>query len=148
MLPALGDVKAKLDAAVKSAAFGAIAGVACTIVLAFLCAALFVFVEDHYGTIIACLVLAGLFLLLAIVAVVGLLLVQRRERQRAARRAREAAASAVWRDPAIVSMGLQIGKALGFKRAAPIVVLGAFVVGLILSRTFGSRPSGEPEADG
>ena len=47
-----------------------------------------------------------------------------------------------YRDPAMLTTGLQVAKALGFKRAAPLVMLAAFVTGLILSRSLkGSKNS-------
>jgi len=144
----LGDVKARLDAAMKTAAFSMIAAGAGVVMLAFLCAALFIWIHGLYGPIVACLVLGGLFFLVLVAAGIALAVIRRRERERAARRARDAA-NAVWRDPAILAAGLQIGQALGFKRAAPLVILGAFAIGLVLSRSFGSRrrPKADPEAD-
>jgi hypothetical protein len=50
------------------------------------------------------------------------------------------------RDPAVLSLALQMGRTLGFKRAIPLVLVGAFLVGVVLSRS-ASRDSDASQSD-
>ena len=102
--------------------------------LGFLCAALFIWIADNYGPIAGCLTLGGVFLLLLLVAAIAITTIRRRQARRAALRA-QSVASAMWQDPAILATGLRLTKALGVKRAAPLLMLGAFAIGLLLSRS-------------
>jgi hypothetical protein len=133
VLAIVRDLRRRISATVQSAACSAVAAVAALVMAAFLCAALFVWVESLLGRLIACLVLAGLFLLLAIiVALVGAGI-----RRAEARRAQLRAESLVWmwRDPAVISAGLRLGRTLGLRRAAPLAIIAAFVIGVLLSRS-------------
>jgi hypothetical protein len=83
--------------------------------------------------IVACLVLGGIFLLIIIIAAIAFANLRRRRAQRA-RLARANAAAQWWRDPAVIATGLQIARTLGIGRTLPLVLLGAFAMGLVLSR--------------
>jgi hypothetical protein len=72
------------------------------------------------------------FLALALLAVIGLL-VFRRSARRFAQLAAQAAPPA-WLDPQLLSTVLSLGKTLGPRRTAWIGLVGAFAVGLLLSR--------------
>ena len=136
MLAAVRDVKERLDAAVKTTAWSGVAAAAGLVMLGFLCAALFLWLQAWRGPIIACLILAGVFLLVVVTAATVIAVVRRRQAERARARAAQAAQVAHWmRDPVIVTTALQVGKALGFRRAAPVLLLSAFIIGLVLSRT-------------
>jgi hypothetical protein len=141
VLPSVGDIRERLDAVLKTAVWSIVAASAFAIMMGFLCAALFVWSSDRYGTIAGCLILSGFFLVVLILALIPVILLRQRQAERAALRA-QSAAHAILRDPAMLSTGLQVAKALGFKRAAPLVMLAAFVTGLMLSRSLkGSKNS-------
>ncbi|MFZ1883032.1 MAG: hypothetical protein WAU53_05380 [Rhodoplanes sp.] len=76
------------------------------------------------------------FLALALLAVIGLLVFRRSARRREARIAQLAAQAAppAWLDPQLLSTVLSLGKTLGPRRTAWIGLVGAFAVGLLLSR--------------
>jgi hypothetical protein len=90
----------------------AIAGTATLIMLGFFCAALFLWMAEWSGPIVACLMLGGIFLLIMIMAAIVFANVRRRRAQRA-RLAHANAAAQWWRDPAVIATGLQIDRTLG-----------------------------------
>jgi hypothetical protein len=62
--------------------------------------------------------------------------VRRRQARLARARAQANQAAGNWlRDPVVVTTALPVARTLGFRRAAPVLLLGAFVMGLVLSRT-------------
>lgn len=139
------DLKQRVSATVQSTVCTALAGVFALVTAGFLCAALFVWIQSLWGSLAACLLLAGLFLLLVIVSLLIGAGIRRAEARRAALRAQSMAA--MWRDPAVISAGLKLGRQLGLRRAAPLAILGAFVIGLVLSRTSRGQGAGNPDAE-
>jgi hypothetical protein len=104
--------------------------------LGFLCAALFLYLQNWRGPIVACLILAGAFLLVVLIAIVAIALLRQRHARLARARAQANQAAGQWlRDPVVVTTALQLARTLGLRRAAPLLLLGAFMVGLVLSRT-------------
>lgn len=143
MLAIVRDVKQRINAAVQSAAWSAAAVIAAVVMAGFLCAALFVWIESLLGRLAACLVLAGLFLLVAIVSTLVAAGIRRDEARRAALQAQNV--GAMWCDPAMISAGLKLGRALGLKRMAPLAIIGAFLIGLVLSRSTRRREGPNPD---
>ena len=136
MLPAVKDIKERLDAALKTSAWSAVAGLAALVMLGFLCAALFLYLQHWRGAIVACLILAGAFLLVVLIAVAAIAVVRQRQERLARARAEANRAAGQWlRDPVVMTTALQVARTLGLRRAAPVLLLGAFIVGLVLSRT-------------
>jgi hypothetical protein len=74
---ATAPIRRAIARIVQSAALLTIAGICLIIMWGFLTAALFIFLEDHYGGTIAALAVAGFYLLLAIICVVTLKILQR-----------------------------------------------------------------------
>ena len=148
MLPGVRDLKERLDAAVKTSAWSAVAGAAALTMLGFLCAALFLYLQNWRGPIVACLILAGAFLLVVLIAIVAIALLRQRQARLARARAQANQAAGQWlRDPVVVTTALQLARTLGLRRAAPLLLVGAFVVGLVLSRTAAkTAPPAEPES--
>ena len=103
------------------------------VTISFLCAAAFVYVLQTYGAIQACLTGAGIFLILALVAAVIYVKHRKRARARAAEAARSAARSAL-ADPMLVSVGIQVIRAIGIKKLIPILAVGGLALGLLASR--------------
>jgi hypothetical protein len=148
VLPGVRDLKERLDAAVKTSAWSAVAVAAALTMLGFLCAALFLYLQSSRGPIVACLVLAGAFLLVVLIAIAAIALVRQRQARLARARAQANQAAAHWlRDPVVVTTALQVARTLGFRRAAPVLLLGAFMMGLVLSRTTAkTAPPAGPES--
>ena len=147
MLPGVRDLKERLDAAVKTSAWSAVAVAAALTMLGFLCAALFLYLQNWRGPIVACLILAGAFLLVALIAIAAIALLRQRQARLARARAQANQAAGQWlRDPVVLTTALQVARTLGLRRAAPLLLVGAFVVGLVLSRTAANAaPPAGPE---
>jgi hypothetical protein len=130
----IASLRHKIDIAWKSTAGGVVAMVAAVVALGFFCAALFMWLERLYGPIAAALMVGGIFLFIALVAVLAIVLVQRKPpppRQKA-----------WWSDPALLATALDIGRTLGPRRAATAVLIGAFLIGMMIN-----RPPRRPDQD-
>jgi hypothetical protein len=137
VLPVIRDVQERIGVVAKTAVWSGVAAAAGLILAGFLCAALFLFIERRFDAIVACLILAGVFLVLILVAATAILVVRQRQAHRARQRASRASQGATqWlRDPMVVTTALHAARTLGLRRAAPVLLLAAFIVGLAMSRT-------------
>ena len=140
LFPGWTDVKVRLDASVKTLIWSVIATGATVVAAALLCAALFIWIDGHLGPIWACLVLGGVFLLVVCIAVAAMISIRRRQARMLPVRSRSAAAlnqgvATLLRDPAVLNSVLQVTRMRGLKRAMPLAVLAAFLVGVALSRS-------------
>ena len=144
LFPGWTEVRVRLDAGMKTLIWSLIATSAAVVAIGLLCAALFIWIDGHFGPIWACLALGGVFLLVAGIALVVIGSIRRRQARMLA--ARKQSAATLLRDPAVLTLALQIGRTLGLKRAIPLALLGAFVVGIVLSRPT-SRDGGASKAD-
>ncbi|QPF84193.1 hypothetical protein IC762_32010 [Bradyrhizobium genosp. L] len=137
----ISDVKESAGSALQLTSLVGAAAVALFITLAFLCAAAFVFVLQHYGPVEACLAGAALFFVVTLIAA-GVYATRKREMRRRAERAAKATAAAAFADPVMIATGLQIIRAIGVKRLIPILAIGGLALGLMASR--GAAGSSEP----
>lgn len=141
----IDDFKLRLDLTLKAMVAGAIfafAGMA-----AFICGVvvLFLWVLQTYGVMQAWGVVAGLFGVIALLALIPLLSSGRRRRA-LARAAEQRAAQAEaeknrkpdwWQDPAMMLTGLQLARTIGIKRLLPVLAIGAVIAGVAISRQAG-----------
>ena len=81
----------------------------------------------------ACLAGAGVFLVVAVIALVCYAARKRRLEARAAERAKSAAHSA-FADPMVVAVGLQLVRSIGVRKLIPILAVGGLALGLLASR--------------
>jgi hypothetical protein len=132
-LPGWTEVKVRLDAGRKTLIWVVVAIGAASVAVGLLCAALFIWMDEHFGPIWACLTLAGAFLLVVCIAVSAIVSIRRRQARILA--VRKQSAATLLRDPTVLSIALQVGRTLGFKRAIPLALVGAFLVGMVLSRS-------------
>lgn len=123
----MSQVKARVDVAVKSVACGVIAAAAALVALAFFCTAGFIALQARFGTLNACLAFGGLFVVIAAAAATILLILQRR-----AARTKVNFAQAF--DPQALALGAEISRLLGGRRVASMGLVGAFIIGVLLSR--------------
>ena len=93
---------------------------------AFLCIAAYQWLSLQEGAVVAGLIMAAVFVLIAFVAALAGAIGRRRARQRAIleRAARAQAASSWLLDPKILGVAFQAGRALGWERIIPIALLG------------------------
>jgi hypothetical protein len=128
----IDDVKESTGNALRLTSLAGAAVVAAFITLLFLCAAAFVLVLQNYGLIPACLAGAAFFFLITLISVVTYGI-----RRNALRKRAEAAAKSshsILADPMMVAAGLQIARAIGFKRLIPLLAIGGLALGLMASR--------------
>jgi hypothetical protein len=129
-------LRTRVDALVKCGVWGAIAGVAMLAALLFFGAAIFMVAQAEFGTIRTLLGFAGFFVLVALLAAIGLSVARRSADRPPARIAQSAGSAATpwWLDPRLLAAGFDLGKTLGGRRTIAVGLAGAFLVGLLLSR--------------
>ena len=91
----INDVKDSTGNALRLTSLAAATAIALFITIAFLCAAAFVYVLQHYGPVEACLAGAALFLVVTLIAT-SVYMVRKREMRRRAEKAAKAAAANVF----------------------------------------------------
>ena len=91
----------------------------------FLCIAAYDWLSLHLGAVAAGLIMAGIFVLIAVAGVVAASISRQRAKERAIleRAARASAASWLF-DPKILGAAIQAGRALGWERIVPVALLG------------------------
>lgn len=115
---AKSGLSSALLACIMVALIAALAG------LSFLCVAGFVWLSSQLGGMYAGLIMAGILLLIALIAAMAGLVARRRARERAILE-RASRARASWLlDPKILGVALQAGRALGWERIIPAVIVG------------------------
>jgi hypothetical protein len=107
-----------------------VAAVASMAALIFLAIAAFIWLADRYDAVIAGLVLACLFILIALIAIVAGLIARRRNMERARLELAARSSSASLLDPKLLAMGFQIGQAIGWRRLASLAAVGLLAAGL------------------
>lgn len=125
--------KAKAALGAQSAACVMVAALAGMIALGFFLGALFVWLSLRFGTIEACLMMGGGFVGVAAGAAIVLAVVRRRPVPPAPNVG--AAVSGLMADQAMLDIGLKATRLLRGRGAGSIGLVGAFVVGILLSRT-------------
>lgn len=92
----------------------------------FLCIAAYDWLSLRLGGVIAGLIMAGIFVLIAAIGAIFSAFARRRARERAIlERAARARASSSWLlDPKIVTAAVEAGRALGWQRILPVALLG------------------------
>jgi hypothetical protein len=133
------QVRTGLSAAVlTSGIVAAAAGVGAAV---FLLVALFVWLTQLYGTLIAAVALGCAFALIALIAVAVCLMTRRRNMERA--RLELAARGSNWFDPRLVTVGVQVAQQIGWRRL--VALAGAALLAAGLAREWSGR--GTPAAD-
>jgi hypothetical protein len=136
----LAPWRAKYRVAVAQAGCYAIAGIAGAVALAFALAALFSWLSALYGTIAACLIIAGGFVVLALIPLFILMSIQRREEARIAAAAAKARTTQ-WLNPATLSLGLQAARMVGRNRGLAAGAVGALLLGWVVSQMASANES-------
>jgi fatty acid desaturase len=125
------------------AAVAVFAAIAATV---FLLIAAFVWLANRYDAVIAGLVLAGFFLLIALIALVACLMARRRNMERARLElAARSSANTNWLDPKFMAMGFQIGQAIGWRRLASLAAVALLAAGLAKEWLGRDSPSADDE---
>lgn len=91
----------------------------------FLCVAAYAWLMLQFGAIFAALIIAGIFILIALIGAIVFAVSRRRAKERAIlERAARAHGSSWLFDPRILGVAVQAGRALGWERIIPIALLG------------------------
>jgi hypothetical protein len=132
-------VREEINAIVRTTIYGMIAAAAGTVAFLFAVVAAFLWFQQHYDSIIACLVVGGMFLCVAVIALVSLAIARRRAARRKAREEEQAAkATPSWlADPAMVLTAIQIARTIGLGKIIPLAVAGLAAFGT--ASAFGGR---------
>ena len=129
----IDDFKESTGVAVRMTSLAAAIALAFSVMLAFLCAAAFVYVLQNYGLIQACLTGAGIFLILALTGIV-VYAVRKSQARRQAKEAEKSALHTALADPMVIAAGIQAVRAIGIKRLIPILAVGGLALGFLASR--------------
>ncbi|MBY0382882.1 MAG: hypothetical protein K2W78_13295 [Xanthobacteraceae bacterium] len=127
------DLKDSTGTIVRQTSLALVVAASLLVTLGFLCAALFVFVQEKHGTIYACLADAGVFLLCAIVAAI-IYVVRKRRIQRRQAAAVKSSLHSVMSDPMVLAAVMQTVRVVGVKRLIPLLAVGGIALGLMTRR--------------
>jgi hypothetical protein len=137
---AVRAAKAEIGASPEGIAWLALVPITLFFGLAFLSWAACVQLAELYGAAIAGLIVGCAYLVIAGAVIARFMVIRRRiaAEARAQLAAAKASASgpASWPiDPAMITVGLQIGRAIGWRRVLPLAVVGLLAFGLASSRS-------------
>src|SRR2546423_7847071 len=135
------QVRTGLSAAVLTWAIVAAAAAAGAVV--FLLVALFVWLAQLYGTLIAAVALGCAFALIALIALAVCLMTRRRNMERA--RLELAARSSNWFDPRLMTVGVQIAQQIGWRRLVSLAGAGLLAAGV--AREWSARGAKDEDKD-
>jgi len=91
----------------------------------FLCVAGYAWLSLRFDSIIAGLIMAGIFIAVALIAAIISALIRRRVRERAILARAAKAHSPSWLlDPKILGIAVEAGRTIGWQRILPVAVLG------------------------
>jgi hypothetical protein len=95
----------------------------------FLCVAAYDWLALQISSVYAALVMAAIFVVIAVIGLIVCLLVRRRARERAIlERAARAHAPSWLLDPKILATAVQVGRSLGWQRIIPLALVGIMAV--------------------
>jgi hypothetical protein len=118
-------VQAKTGLTVTLFTWLAVAAAAATMMFVFLCVTGCAWLSIKLGPVLGPLAMAGIFLLIAIVAAVASVLSRRRTKQRAYLEQTLRAQQAVdLVNPAVLKVAMQAARTLGWRRLVPVALLG------------------------
>jgi len=136
----VSTVRAKTGANTAMEVCIPIAAVAGLFALAFLSWAFYMWLGELYGPVMAALAVAAVYVVITVVALIWMAASRRRAIEAAKA---ELAAEPNWlADPALLTVGLQVARSLGWRKLLPLAVAGVLAVGLSLhANANGARQS-------
>jgi hypothetical protein len=100
-----------------------------SVAFVFLLASAFIWLAERFGPLVAALALAGVFLLIAIIALTACLLIRNATRRQAAIELAERK-RAMALDPRLLGVALQLGRSMPWRWAAPALAAVALAAGI------------------
>ena len=134
--------RGRLDRTLRQLTFATMAIAAAAIALGFFSLAAFVFINERYDVIVASLVLGGVYLVLALAALICLRLVRSKQEPSPAA---PVGAAQLLQNPILVSTGLEVLRAIGPRKVAP---LAAVVLAGVLFAASRINPKSKPSGSG
>jgi TRAP-type C4-dicarboxylate transport system permease large subunit len=129
------------------AVWAAIAILASVVAAVFLLVAAFIWLSDRYDPLLAGLILGGVFVAVALIAAVIAIIARQRNIERAHRElAAQRAAALGLLDPRMLSVGIQIGQAIGWRRLASLAAV-AVIAGTLAGEWFGREGRKEDDRE-
>jgi len=123
-------LKSSVGGLVRTTSVLALVAFSLLVMVSFLCAAVFIVVLQDFGAVLACLCLAGIFCLIALLT--GVWYVQLKRKRRSAPRLSGLAIA--MSDPTVAAASIQIIRTLGVKRLLPLLAIGGIALGLMMQR--------------
>jgi hypothetical protein len=139
------EFKDTVSSTLRQASLMSVVALALLVAAGFLCAAAFVVVLESYGPVVACLVLAGIFILVAIIA--GVIYAVRKRQMEAQARRQRARAANLLADPLVLTTGLQIARTIGLKRLLPLIAIAGVALGFLATRATAQKAQDETPAE-
>jgi hypothetical protein len=150
----IDDFKDSTGTALRMTSLAAAAGFALFVAGCFICAAAFVAVHQAYGPIQACLTVAGIFVVIALVVSAIYLTKKRQTKARAlaeaaaaARESARSSAGSILADPMLLAAGMQIVRAVGVNRLIPLLAVAGVAAGYFMNRTTAAAPGADTDPD-
>jgi hypothetical protein len=113
---------------ISSALIGAVGAV---MTFVFLCVTGYIWLSTKLGPVFGGLALAGIFLVIAIIAAAASALLRQRTRQRATIERALAPRAVILADPKVLNFAMQTGRAFGWQRILPLALLGFVATRLV-----------------
>lgn len=118
-------VQARSGASPAVAAWLAMVAVAALAAFIFLCVAAYDWLALQFGSVFAGLIMAGVFVVIALIGLIVSAWLRRRARERAILERTARAHAPSWLlDPRLLAMAVQIGREIGWQRIVPVALLG------------------------
>lgn len=119
------SIQAKSGASAAAVVWLAIVALAALTAFAFLCVAGYDWFALQFGSVFAALIMTGIFVAIAVIAMIVSALIRRRVRERAILARAAKAHSPPWLlDPRILGVAVEAGRSIGWQRIVPIALLG------------------------
>jgi hypothetical protein len=135
-------IQAKSGATTGVLIWLAVVAVAAIFAFVFLCVAAFAWLSLQVGSIFAGLIMAGIFVVIALFGLSVSALLRKRARERAILERAARAHSPSWLlDPRLLATAVQVGRQIGWQRVIPVALLGFMAA----QWTREHRGQGEPD---
>ncbi len=131
------DFKNQTGSALRLTSLAAAAALALFVTTSFLCAAAFVFVQQKYGPVEACLTGAGIFSIVTLIAA-GCYMMRKNQVKAPVEEPAELPMQTAFADPMLVAAGIQVIRAIGLRKLIPILAVGGLALGFLASRNAAS----------
>jgi hypothetical protein len=138
-------VQARSGATPAVIVWGMVIAVAAVTAFIFLCVAAYDWLALQTGSVIAGLIMAGIFVLIALIGLIVCALLRKRARERAILERTARAHAPSWLlDPRILAAAVQIGREIGWQRIVPVALAGFMAAQWTREqRQRGRKPAGQ-----